>query len=303
MKEKSSYKSKTSVFEGYAWIGCPDDQAVQKTGGRPGAKLGPEGLWKAFDRLNGKFQLKSLEKARHLVSMGKDLETNYQEVVQFLLAVKNSKKLPILIGGGHDFAYPWALAWKELNPKKNLGIINLDAHFDLRAYGEPTQPKMTSGSPFRRLIEEKIIRGNCLIEFGVQEHCNAPELWEYARVNRVKTIALGAISKQQAVKKFQQELSQLRKKCDEIYISFDLDCMKSSVCSGVSAPQAHGFDADEMFQILKVAGSDKKVTSLGLFELAPNLENGGSAEFSLSARFAAQAAWYFIWSKFQKSLE
>lgn len=304
MKEKNLYKSKasnffksTNLFK-YSWVSCPDDLGVKQVHGRVGAALGPQSLLMAFDRLHGDVDVQQNEAGRYFMKPTQQLEKNYQNCIKVLHKVyKNSAQtFPILVGGGHDYAYPWAKAWKLKNPKKALGILNIDAHFDLRPYLENQKLKMTSGSGFRRLIDEKIILGQHFVEFGIQPHCNAQPLWDYAKKMKIQVIELSQTKAhlKQKIKKAAQFLSQ---HCDEIYLSIDLDALQASYCSGVSAPQADGFTAQEMLLMIQELSCVKKVTSLGIFELAPKLEVGGSEKFSLSARLAAQLVWTFIRSR------
>ena len=228
-----------------------------------------------------------------MVTMGSDLEMNY---IRSIDAVKLDAATSCVlgVGGGHDYAYPWMVGLSEALTKKTtkrprIGCINFDAHFDLRSY----HGKMTSGSPFRRLIEEKWIQGKNLVEFGIQDHCNSPELWDYAKLHQVKTIPFRELRNGKAVAVFRRALTALKKNCDIVLISLDLDALSLAFCPGVSAPQGEGFTAGEVYQMLEIAGSDKKVTSLGIFELSPALDFQNQ-----TARVAAQAAWHFLNAKF-----
>lgn len=273
-------------------IGFPDEIGIQNVQGRLGAKAGPIAFLEAFQKLNGKNKIQEKMIRSEVVTMGADLEINYERSIKTVKADAASSCV-IAVGGGHDYAYPWIVGLSQANEKNGskrpkIGCINLDAHFDLRAF----QPRMTSGSPFRRLIEEGWIEGKNLVEFGVQDHCNAPELWTYARNHKVSIHPFKSLRNGKAVAVFRRELSKLKKKCDQIVISLDLDALSVAFCPGVSAPQGEGFTAGEVYQMLEIAGSDKKVTSLGIFELSPPLDFQNQ-----TSRVAAQATWHFLNAK------
>jgi len=285
-------KSRSNFCDTFCIIGFPDEIGVQNVQGRLGAKAGPIAFLEAFQKLNGKNKIQEKMVRSELVTMGFDLETNYERSINAVKADAVNSYV-VAVGGGHDYAYPWVagLSQAELQKGKKspkIGCINLDPHFDLRSY----EPKMTSGSPFRRLLEEGWIEGKNLVEFGIQEHCNAPELWEYARKKKVKTIPFTQLRGGKAVSTFRRALAELKKKCDLIAISLDLDALSMAYCPGVSAPQGEGFTAGEIYQILEIAGADKKVTSLGVFELAPPLDFQNQ-----TSRVAAQATWHFLNAK------
>ena len=286
-------KSRSNYCETFCIIGFPDEIGIQNVQGRLGAKAGPLVFLEMFQKLNGKNRIHDKMARSTMVSMGSDLEQNYQSTIE---TVKGDARASCIVGvgGGHDYAYPWFVgisqsAQKKGSKKPRIGCINFDAHFDLRSY----QPKMTSGSPFRRLIEEEWIQGKDLVEFGIQEHCNSPELWDYAKIQKVKTVPFSTLRNGKAVATFKRILSILKKNCDHIVISLDLDALSAAFCPGVSAPQGEGFTAGEIYQMLEIAGSDKKVTSLGIFELSPALDFQNQ-----TARVAAQATWHFLNAKF-----
>lgn len=260
--------------------------------GRLGAKAGPIAFLEVFQKLNGRNKIQDKMVRSELVTMGSDLEQNYQRSIATVKADASSS-LVVAIGGGHDYAYPWIsgineAAIKNGSKSPKIGCINFDAHFDLRTY----EPRMTSGSPFRRLIDEGIILGKNLVEFGIQDHCNSPDLWEYAKKHKVKTIPFAQLRNGKAVTGFRKALNELRKNCDQVVISLDLDALSVAFCPGVSAPQGEGFTAGEVYQMLEIAGADKKVTSLGVFELSPPLDFQNQ-----TSRVAAQATWHFLNAK------
>jgi formiminoglutamase len=148
---------------------------------------------------------------------------------------------------------------------------------------------MTSGSPFRRLIEEKILKPELLVEFGIQNHCNGEELWAYAKKAKIKVVPFEQTRNGRALAEFKKCLTALEKKVDVLLISVDLDALSLAVAPGVSAPQPEGFDASELYQMLEVSAAKKKVISLGLFELSPEQDFK-----DVTARLAAQSAWKFL---------
>lgn len=286
--EKKRTRNLTNAH--FAWIGYPDDLGVKNVNGRPGAKEGPARFELFFKKLNGKSPIFDRCIEGKSVPMGDALDTNYEaslRATQSTFTRLNFKTDALIaVGGGHDYAYVWLRAIYESLPKgTRLGCINIDAHFDLRS----STPVMTSGSPFRRLIEEKCLDPSRFVEFGIQAHCNSPDLWEYAKAKKISVVPFEKLRNGKAVPEFKKALASLRKKCDVVLISLDLDALSFAHAPGVSAPQAEGFTGSEVFQMLEFAGSDKKVTSLGIFELCPNVDL-----HDLTARLAAQGAWHFL---------
>ncbi|NDG83541.1 MAG: hypothetical protein EBX52_00710 [Proteobacteria bacterium] len=279
---------------GFSVVGYPDDLGVKNVKGRPGASLGPAKFAEFFLRLKGEHPVLSLLHRHDLVPMTDDLEGNLKASTRFtserMRELDPTRDSLMVVGGGHDYAYPWIRAVAAVvGSRKRIGVVNLDAHFDLREFA----PVMTSGSPFRRLIEEGHLDPQKLVEFGIQNHCNGPELWEYARAKKIKTVPFGVLRNGRAVREFKKHMTALEKKCDMILLSVDLDAMSLAIAPGVSAPQPEGFDASELYEMLEFAATRKKVFSLGLFELSPPNDVQDQ-----TTRLAAQAAWKFLHARF-----
>jgi formiminoglutamase len=277
----------------FSVAGYPDDLGIRNVNGRIGAAAGPARFGDFFSKLRGRDPVLSVLHRHEVANIGTDLERNL-EVATGLTRELTRELDPntdalVVVGGGHDYAYPWVRAVvEELGSKKKLACLNLDAHFDLR---DPF-PVMTSGAPFRRLIEEDILDPRLFVEFGIQNHCNAPELWEYAKKKKIQTVPFERLRGGRAVPAFKAALAALSKKSDIVLLSVDLDAMSLAVAPGVSAPQPEGFLAGELFEMLGIAAKNKKVFSLGLFELSPPLDVNDA-----TSRLAAQAAWKFLAAK------
>ena len=53
------------------------------------------------------------------------------------------------MGGGHDIAYGSYLGIRKAHPDKKIGIINFDAHLDMRPYDKGR----TSGTSFKEIMD------------------------------------------------------------------------------------------------------------------------------------------------------
>ncbi len=265
----------------FCLVGIPDDLGVKNVGGRIGASKGPEAFRSAFFKLRGRTPV-----ADQCVDLGdtqvtSSIESNHDAAAQIIKEAHEKAPRSLVVGGGHDHGYSHLLGVK----KGRLGCINLDAHLDVRK----SKPVISSGSPFYLAIENKVLRGTDLIEFGIQGHCNAKDLWEYAKKNKVPIHELHEIRRRGVLKTFNRILTRLHKSCDRIVVQLDLDCIAEAHAPGVSAPQPDGFTPGEIYDILRSAKKSSKVCSLGIFELNPEHDRN-----DVTAKIAAQAAYYFL---------
>ncbi|MFL9483818.1 formimidoylglutamase [Chitinophagaceae bacterium LWZ2-11] len=107
---------------------------------------------------------------RHAVNMIDD------EVEQIIHIITQNRKLPIVIGGGHNNAYPCikgaAKGWHKSGviPFAQINAINLDAHADYR----PTEGRH-SGNGFRYAEEDGYLEKYCII--GLHENYIQQNVW------------------------------------------------------------------------------------------------------------------------------
>lgn len=278
-----------------AWclIGFPDDEGVNNVGGRIGASKGPGIFREMFGKINGRQEVRScMEDFDNIPFHLSSLEEKHRQAIDMLRENQARYGFSVLVGGGHDYVYCQLKGIHQAYPDKIIGCINIDPHFDMR---EPKQ-KFSSGSPFYVALEEGIIKGGHLIEFGIQLHSNAPELWDFAARQGVHTILFEELRHGKAAEKFDRALEELNTVCDLIIISLDMDSIAAPYAPGVSAPAAEGFTPTDIFEMMGLAGKTDKVCSLGIYELNPNYDIDNR-----TARLAATSAYYFCSEKLQKA--
>jgi len=273
------------------FIFIADHQGVMNNGGRIGTAEGPKAFLEQFERLRGRYPISDaiLEQA-FVKPISSSVKENHAKAIELIKTSHLKHGLSVIVGGGHDHGYSHLAGVRQAldaqaGKKVRLGCINLDAHFDLR---KPNS-KITSGAPFYLAIEEKVIRGQDLVELGIQSHCNGPDLWKYAEQNKVNTVSFDTIRNGGAAEVFQSELTKLEKNCDAVVLSLDLDCMSQAFAPGVSAPQAEGMSSSDVISNLEIAAKSTSVVSLGVFELNPLHDRDGA-----TARVAATGVYHFI---------
>lgn len=258
----TSKKSKT-----WGLLGVPDDRAVSNVGGRVGAALGPQEFRRQFLRMVAGKKLESSMRDFGLAQpMSGDIVSNHAVAALMIERATVDTDFTVIVGGSHDHAYSHLRGvWTALGKPKSLGCINVDAHLDVR----PSAPLVTSGSGFFIALESGTIAPKNFVEFGIQTHCNGPQLWEYVKSRKIKTAMFEDMRHGKGPAAFAKALKTLAKTTSQIVISFDIDACAAAFAPGVSAAQAEGFSASEAVEMAEIAGREKKVISLGLFELNP----------------------------------
>jgi len=254
-------------------ISVPQDIGVARNGGRTGAAGAPEAITKAFYKLtpfNGEY---SLFDKIHLIDAGSlkvdnlTLEEGQALQEHVMITLLDHGYIPIVIGGGHEIAYPNGAAVGAVFP--SFGLINFDAHTDVRPLLDERLGH--SGSPFRQIAEgeDSNFNGNTFVEFGIQTASCSQCHYDY--VQRLG----GTIMMYPTIRRngFQVSLEQAffiaGKESDAMYISFDIDAIASAYAPGVSAPAAVGFTADEFIEAAYMAGKNPKTRLVDFVEMNP----------------------------------
>ncbi|QKY70689.1 arginase family protein [Lentibacillus sp. CBA3610] len=142
---------------------------------------------------------------------------------------------PTVLGGGHETLYGHYLGAREfIGPDKTLGIINIDAHFDMRDDPEPS-----SGTMFRQILEEDDKAGYMCL--GIQEFGNTKALFETAEKFGCEYI----LEKNLGVNDFKDSFAAIddfSKRHDYLIMTLCTDSIVASAAPGVSAPSPLGLD-------------------------------------------------------------
>lgn len=262
-------------------LGVPEDRGVAVHRGRSGAAAGPEALRRSLYRLAGAFELWDAGD----VKRGETNRETHVNVRETIRALGQAGAFPIMIGGSHDNSYGGVAGCAAT--QRGCAVINIDAHLDLRA-PEPSG-HVNSGTPFRRLIDERIIPGSSLVEFGYQPHVNDASLLIWAKQQGVRLWSWAEVQTPSPVQVFAQLVQDLGRMHEGIALSLDLDVIPASEAPGVSAPATFGFRATEVLAMLQLAAQEPRLCYLDVMELNPTHDVDGR-----TARLAASLIWHFV---------
>jgi formiminoglutamase len=150
-----------------------------------------------------------------------------------------------------------------------VGIINFDAHFDLR----DTTNGPTSGTPFLQMARYAELKGYpfhylCL---GISQSSNTRLLFKRAEELGV----LYHTDQHMSLLNLDRLILDLQKyidSVDHVYLAIDLDALPASVVPGVSAPAARGISLEVVEPLLEVIKTSGKLRLFDVAELNPNYD-------------------------------
>ena len=262
-------------------LGFRTEEGVRRNRGRVGAADGPAALRRALSPMalhgplaRGGVGLHDLGDAQ---TLGEDLEGGQAAAAALTSAAldRAGSRLAVVLGGGHETAWSsyLGLVRSGLGPRagQRWGVLNLDAHFDLREEARPT-----SGTPFAQMAaaEREVGRALRYAVLGIAEPSNTAVLFERAAQLGVRwwtdeqCLAAGAEGVTRFVEEFTAEL-------DVLYLTVDLDVLPAAVAPGVSAPAAYGVPLPLIAAAVRAAAGSGKLALLDVVELNPSLDIDG----------------------------
>lgn len=261
-------KAETTCILGYA---C--DEGVRRNLGRPGAAKGPQAFRQKLAKLPWHLGTRPLLDTGTWSPVEADLEGCQEAFSHSVTRILETGGFPLGIGGGHDMAFAHYRGIRDFLPKgSHLGILNFDAHLDLR---QP-KPGPHSGSPFFQIAKDCETRGE-MFQYGcmgVRADANPPELFRRAAdwgVWLLDRDALAARRPSNAMEALQAFMAA----SDQLYLSIDLDGFSSAYAPGVSAASPLGFSPAEVFPLLDAILKSGKLIAADLAELNPDFDRDG----------------------------
>ncbi|NHJ39260.1 MAG: formimidoylglutamase [Asgard group archaeon] len=269
-------------------IGIPFDSAVL---GRKGAKGGPKKIrdairyFKAYDWEEdfwfGNQQIYDFGD----IILGSDSVLESHKIISEVIEKLASKEFTLVIlGGDHSIAYPNVRGISKANKNKKIGLINIDAHLDVR---EVIDGRISSGTSFRRLLDDKIIKGKNFVEIGIRNFTNAKAYRQYVDDQGGTIITIDDIRKEGLNIVIQKTIDKITNGTDFTYISLDMDGLDQIYAPGVSAPTPNGLSPYQVQEIIKRIVKQTNIAGMDIVELNPLYDTADTTAIN-AANFLVQ---------------
>lgn len=279
-------------------LGFCCDAGVARNKGRIGAHKAPDLIRRALANMawHNKSTLIDLG---NVVCEDDKLEESQQHCADVIAKALPSTPV-ITLGGGHEVAWAsfqgLARYFEAIDPQHvpKIGIINFDAHFDLRRFdgslGEHKVAgiKPSSGTPFNQIHQYCQERNwpfhyACL---GVSRASNTQALFQRADELNVWYVEDKDLCHLNHIYHLTQ-LQHFIDNCDFIYLTIDLDVFPAATAPGVSAPAARGVNMDTLALFLdRILHYKQKLLLADIAEYNPTYDVD-----SQTARLAARLCW------------
>ncbi|MEM1072259.1 MAG: agmatinase [Planctomycetota bacterium] len=180
-------------------------------------------------------------------------------------------RIPAILGGEHSVSLGAIEAAADSVP--SLGVIQIDAHMDLR---DSFECRRYSHASVMRNVIERCPTVTRLVQIGVRDFCE--EEIEFARGSDGRISAVfdadlwDVADSGRSVRAFFDEMTAGMP--EHLYISIDVDGLDPSLCPNTGTPVPGGLTFNQACALLRaIAESGRRVVGFDLVEVAPGVNN------------------------------
>jgi len=188
--------------------------------------------------------------------ISKKINKAINQIAEINQKILDNKLFPITLGGEHSIT-PGCIK-PFVKKYKKLTLLHFDAHADLReSYaGE----KYSHASAIKRCIDHKNVS---VVSFGIR-NISAEEIPTLKKNKKRINIYWAKDKKKWDLNKFKKQI-----KNKDVYITFDVDGLDSSIMPATGTPEPGGIFWDEALEIIKIACKSSRIVGADVNELAP----------------------------------
>lgn len=259
---------------GFAFIGFCSEQGVKRNRGRVGTALAPDFIRRQMSNLPCTFDSRvKLYDAGNVLCDEISMEEGQRILGTLVERILGMGLFPIVLGGGHETTFGhFQGQFADLKNREkplDMGIVNFDAHFDLRPY----ENGPSSGSMFRQIadIYEKEQVPYRYMPLGIQKHSNTVSLFKYAQEHDVNYILAKEIQNS-TYAVILEKIDTFLFHCSSAYMTICTDVFSAAYAPGVSATQALGLEPEAVLPIIKHILRTRKVRGFDICEISPRFD-------------------------------
>jgi formiminoglutamase len=170
-------------------------------------------------------------------------------------ALKDADAL-VILGGDNTITRPGVRALGD------CGLITFDAHFDLRDLDRG----LTNGNPIRALLRDGM-RGNCIVQIGIQSFANSRAYAEIAREAGITFYTADCVRKRGIEAIVTEAFARLSG--PPIYVDLDVDVLDRAYSPATPGSRPGGLYPWEMRLAARLCGANRNVRAMDLVEIDP----------------------------------
>ena len=195
---------------------------------------------------------------------GLSIEEAMPRIRDAVTASAGAHGLTLLVGGNNAVTRPGLLGLRA--PLEKVGLITLDAHFDMRELDQG----LSNGNPVRALMEDGL-PGTNIAQVGLASFANSHKMHEDALSAGNLVITVGELREHGIDQAIARALGHVAH-CDALMVDCDIDVIDRSQFPAAPGGRPGGMTASMFFAGVRRLASDARVRVIDLTEWDPPLD-------------------------------
>jgi len=198
-----------------------------------------------------------------------NLDKSVAIIEQFYDDINLHNAVPFTLGGDHTLVLPIVRAMaKKHGP---IGIVHVDAHADINEhmFGE----RIAHGTPFRRMVEEKLVNPEKVIQIGLRATGYEVDDFDWSRKQGFRVVQAEDIWYQSLAPLMQEVQEQMQD--HPVYISFDIDSFDPAYAPGTGTAEPGGLTSHQGLEIVR-GTHGLNIIGADLVEVSPPYDTTGN---------------------------
>lgn len=247
----------------FALVGFESDEGVKRNQGRIGAAKAPNKIRKFLANIPYHHTEDNIVDIGNITCRDGQLEIAQTNLAAEITHLLKHHYTPIILGGGHETFYGHYLGVRNaLGKEPTIGMINLDAHFDIRFANVPT-----SGTMFHQVLTED--RNSNYLCIGIQKLGNTEQHFSEAKKLNVTYILEDEIF---PIEKTLEVIDTFANRHDYIIYTICTDVINQAFAPGVSAPAPFGIEPHVVRLLSKHIVTKQNFLSVDVSEVNPDYD-------------------------------
>ena len=193
------------------------------------------------------------------------IEDATPRIVEAVSASAQAHALTLLAGGNNAITRPAALALG--NDLESVGLVTLDAHFDMREL----DAGLGNGNPVRALLQDGLPGAN-IAQVGLASFANSRAMHEDAIEAGNLVITIGDVRCDGIAHAIDRALDHVSH-CDALVVDCDIDVIDRSQFPAAPGARPGGMRVEDFFYAVRRLAGDPRVRVIDLVEWDPPLDS------------------------------
>jgi agmatinase len=263
-----------------AIVGAPMDDLVTF---RPGTRFGPREIRLASDAgdypqawhmdlgIDPFEELVIVDHGDAAVRPG-DPYVSHKALRDLVGTVVDAGCIPVILGGDHSIAYPDISALASRHPSGSVAVVQFDTHTDTAT--ENWGVEWSHGTPFRNLVDDGVLPGNCLIQVGLRGYWPFKEEFDWARGAGVRWHRMEEVT-DRGIGFVIDRIVEQTADAEHLFLSVDVDVLDPAFAPGTGTPEPGGMTTRELLAAVRRLARERSVVGIEVVEVSPPYDQSG----------------------------